>query len=111
MSCRGLRWIVSHMLNDLAWNDLAWNDRAGQPPCRTHDAGLWFADRPADIETAKLLCAQCPVRLACLEGALARSEPWGVWGGELFEHGLVIARKRPRGRPRKQVAEELRATA
>ncbi|MBR7560709.1 WhiB family transcriptional regulator, partial [Mycobacterium tuberculosis] len=30
--------------------------------------------------------------------------PWGVWGGEIFERGAVIARKRPRGRPRKNAA-------
>jgi WhiB family redox-sensing transcriptional regulator len=24
-----------------------------------------------------------------------------VWGGEIFERGAIIARKRPRGRPRK----------
>ena len=34
-------------------------------------------------------------------GALERREPWGVWGGELFLQGVVIPRKRPRGRPRK----------
>ena len=34
-------------------------------------------------------------------GALERREPWGVWGGELFDAGRVIPRKRPRGRPRK----------
>ncbi|HEX6577357.1 MAG TPA: WhiB family transcriptional regulator, partial [Jiangellaceae bacterium] len=33
--------------------------------------------------------------------AHARREPWGVWGGELFISGVVVARKRPRGRPRK----------
>jgi len=27
-----------------------------------------------------------------------------VWGGEIFDHGVVIARKRPRGRPRKVAA-------
>jgi WhiB family redox-sensing transcriptional regulator len=53
---------------------------------------------------AKALCADCPVRDACLAGALSRAEPWGVWGGEIFERGTVIARKRPRGRPRKVVA-------
>ena len=42
-----------------------------------------------------------PARLACLAGALERREPWGVWGGEIFERGTIIARKRPRGRPRK----------
>ena len=33
--------------------------------------------------------------------ALERREPWGVWGGQLFLAGVVIPRKRPRGRPRK----------
>ena len=45
-----------------------------------------------------------PLRDACLAGALDRAEPWGVWGGEIFERGVVIARKRPRGRPRKVAA-------
>ena len=40
----------------------------------------------------------------CLEGALERREPWGVWGGEIFDAGHVIARKRARGRPRKDIA-------
>ncbi|GAB3474474.1 WhiB family transcriptional regulator [Amycolatopsis cihanbeyliensis] len=70
-------------------------------PCRAGDADLWFAEAPADLERAKQLCTDCPVRAACLAGALARREPWGVWGGEIFERGAVVARKRPRGRPRK----------
>ena len=41
------------------------------------------------------------MRDLCLSGALERREPWGVWGGELFLQGVVIPRKRPRGRPRK----------
>ena len=55
----------------------------------------------ADVEVAKALCLDCPVRAECLAGALERREPWGVWGGELFLQGVVIPRKRPRGRPRK----------
>jgi WhiB family transcriptional regulator, redox-sensing transcriptional regulator len=70
-------------------------------PCQVQDADLWFADTPAELEVAKGLCDVCPVRRACLSGALERREPWGVWGGEIFEHGAVVARKRPRGRPRK----------
>ena len=23
----------------------------------------------------------------CLAGAIERAEPWGVWGGEIFERG------------------------
>lgn len=69
-------------------------------PCQSRPE-LFFAERPEQVERAKALCADCPLRLACLAGALARAEPWGVWGGELVEHGVVVPRKRPRGRPRK----------
>jgi len=85
-------------------------DTAASPdldlPCRSRDADLWFAESPADLEKAKRFCADCPVREACLTGALARREPWGVWGGEIFERGVVVARKRPRGRPRKNPVAE-----
>jgi WhiB family redox-sensing transcriptional regulator len=70
-------------------------------PCRTNDPELFFAESPADVEYAKTLCATCPVQRACLAGALERREPWGVWGGEWFVQGVVVPRKRPRGRPRK----------
>ena len=70
-------------------------------PCRVRNPELWFAESPSDVESAKALCQECPVRVTCLDGALDRREPWGVWGGELFLHGVVIPRKRPRGRPRK----------
>jgi WhiB family redox-sensing transcriptional regulator len=70
-------------------------------PCRANDAELFFAESPGDVELAKALCRDCPVRVECLAGALERREPWGVWGGELFLSGAVIPRKRPRGRPRK----------
>jgi WhiB family transcriptional regulator, redox-sensing transcriptional regulator len=72
-----------------------------QLPCRSYDPELFFAESPADVEFAKSLCTGCPVRLACLAGALERREPWGVWGGELFIQGVIVPRKRPRGRPRK----------
>ena len=73
-------------------------------PCRVYDPELWFAELPADVESAKALCQDCPVQSLCLDGALERREPWGVWGGELFLSGVVIPRKRPRGRPRKHEA-------
>lgn len=70
-------------------------------PCRENEADIWFADTPHGVEFAKALCGTCPVRTRCLMEALERQEPWGVWGGELFVQGSVVARKRPRGRPRK----------
>nr|WP_174343990.1 WhiB family transcriptional regulator [Gordonia soli] len=73
-------------------------------PCRVADPDLWFADDPRDLERAKSMCIDCPLRAECLRAALDRAEPWGVWGGEIFDRGVVIARKRPRGRPRKNAA-------
>ena len=70
-------------------------------PCWTADPDLWFAESPSDVESAKALCIPCPLREACLSGALERREPWGVWGGQLVIAGVVVPRKRPRGRPRK----------
>jgi WhiB family redox-sensing transcriptional regulator len=72
-------------------------------PCR-HEPDLFFAEAPEDIRLAKLLCEHCPVQAACLAGALRRGEPWGVWGGALFDRGMIIADKRARGRPRKAAA-------
>ena len=71
-------------------------------PCRRCDPDLFFAESPDDVEFAKSLCGDCPIRTACLSGAAERREPWGVWGGELFIGGVVVPRKRPRGRPRKE---------
>src|SRR4051794_32241231 len=66
---------------------------------------LFFSEQLDDILRAKAFCVECPVREPCLEAAIARREPWGVWGGELFANGRcwrrsVVADVRPRcGRP------------
>jgi WhiB family redox-sensing transcriptional regulator len=77
--------------------------------CRTGDGGLtriFFSEELQDIAKAKSLCAQCPNLLSCLEGAIARHEPWGVWGGQLFLNGKILATKRRRGRPPKVARPE-----
>jgi WhiB family redox-sensing transcriptional regulator len=79
-------------------------------PC-ADDPELFFAEAPEDVEAAKALCLGCRAREVCLAGALERREPWGVWGGELLLRGIVVPRKRPRGRPRKVAAEELTGAA
>ena len=79
-------------------------------PC-TEDPELFFAEAPADVEAAKALCQGCRARISCLEGALERREPWGVWGGELLLRGTIVPRKRPRGRPRKEDAAMAKAGA
>ncbi len=59
-----------------------------QGACREHDTDLFFhpegergsARRRRD-ETAKAVCAACPVLAQCRSHALAVKEPYGVWGG------------------------------
>ena len=41
--------------------------------------------RAARVARACAICAHCPVRAACLDGALERGEVWGVWGGVNLE--------------------------
>ncbi|HEU5043482.1 MAG TPA: WhiB family transcriptional regulator [Nocardioidaceae bacterium] len=74
---------------------------SGAPPCAGPQADLFFAEDAAWVKRAKALCATCPSRMPCLAGALERREPWGVWGGELFHGGTVVAYRRRRGRPPK----------
>lgn len=62
---------------------------------------LFFSDHLDAIARAKEICRSCSQLEICLSGALARREPAGVWGGELFANGTVLAFKRRRGRPRK----------
>ena len=69
---------------------------------------LFFSEEFVDIQRAKAICSTCTSKVDCLSGALERSEPWGVWGGELLEEGRVCATKRPRGRP---VTKSIRVTA
>ena len=93
----------THGASDNVWihdaNDDAWTEHA---VCRTGNGELtrvFFADSLSDIARARAICAQCPVMLPCLEGAVARREPGGVWGGQLFSGGRILTGKRRQGRP------------
>jgi WhiB family transcriptional regulator, redox-sensing transcriptional regulator len=72
---------------------------------------LFFSDQIPDIVAAKAICAACPLIVSCFEGALERREPWGVWGGQLFLNGKVLAQKRRRGRPPKNPPADIQLTA
>ncbi|MFM7409683.1 MAG: WhiB family transcriptional regulator, partial [Actinomycetota bacterium] len=52
---------------------------------------LFFSEEYVDVCRAKAICAKCTSRQSCLNDALQREEPWGVWGGELLENGRVVA--------------------
>lgn len=77
------------------WAEARCNDSAGTM------VGLFFSEELQDIARAKAICAKCPVMTECLEGALERREPWGVWGGQMFLNGKILMSKRRRGRPPK----------
>ncbi|MEY4130342.1 MAG: hypothetical protein RLZZ31_466 [Actinomycetota bacterium] len=84
-------------------DDISAEVRAGAA-CRDLNAsltGVYFSDNLDDIAIAKSICATCPVLTECLEGAIARHEPWGVWGGQMFVNGKILPSKRRRGRPPK----------
>jgi len=77
--------------------------------CRDGEGSLtnvFFSEELQDIARAKAICSECPALVQCLEGAAARREPWGVWGGQLFLNGKVLMTKRRRGRPPKNPRPE-----
>lgn len=75
-------------------------------PCHTADPELFYSEERSEIALAKSLCSECPMQRACLDGALSRAEPAGVWGGALFENGRIISAKRGVGRPRIHIQGE-----
>jgi WhiB family redox-sensing transcriptional regulator len=63
--------------------------------------GLFFSENPVDILRAKAICMRCSVREGCLQAAIERAEPCGVWGGQQLYEGEVVIGRRGRGRPRR----------
>lgn len=85
------------------------NDWWDEALCRDGEGSLadvFFSEELQDIARAKSICAECPAMVRCLEGAVARREPWGVWGGQLFLNGKILMTKRRRGRPPKNPRPE-----
>ena len=107
MEVRAMTVLFSELLVP-GWADekmIGLNDVTGEIalPCHSADPELFFAEDQASISAAKAACAKCPMIAACLEGAISRMEPCGVWGGELFVDGRAVAAKRTVGRPRRTI--------
>jgi WhiB family transcriptional regulator, redox-sensing transcriptional regulator len=68
---------------------------------------LFFSEDLFDLARAKAICGKCRLAEVCLDAALEREEPWGVWGGQLLLNGTVVVNKRPRGRPPKTPRPDL----
>ena len=67
--------------------NLSWRTKAA---CHGLDPQAFYP------ETAKAVCAVCPVQGACLEYALTRREKEGVWGGCTERERRRIIRQRRR---------------
>lgn len=55
--------------------------RTMSPEVFFHPEGERGSTRRRRAETAKAICAECPVLQQCRAHALAAHEPYGVWGG------------------------------
>jgi len=70
-----------------------WRKRAA---CKGIDADIFYpaTEDESDAAQAKAVCAECPVRQACLEYALAHREHEGIWGGSTERERRRIIRQR-----------------
>lgn len=49
--------------------------------CNEKDPDIFFPSDGSGVEKAKRICAECPVRMECLEYALENKVNHGIWGG------------------------------
>lgn len=54
---------------------------AADAKCLNADPDVFFPEKGGSTREAKRICAECPVRLECLEYALEQDERFGIWGG------------------------------
>ncbi|MGW5397842.1 WhiB family transcriptional regulator [Streptomyces sp. NPDC003952] len=76
------QWQTRAACRDLGWNRFF------------HPADERGEDREQRDAAAKRVCAECPVRAACLEHALRTRETYGVWGGLTEEERRTLVRSR-----------------
>jgi WhiB family redox-sensing transcriptional regulator len=70
-----------------------------QAACRGMPLELFFPTGElcaASGRKAVAVCRTCPIRLPCLDAALANREPAGVWGGFLPQERAEMLRHRAR---------------
>lgn len=63
--------------------------------CLSADADVFYPERGVGPARAKVICERCPVQAKCLNDALARREPHGIWGAATAsERRAILARRR-----------------
>ena len=71
---RLLRILMGAQAEPADWMDLA--------ACGEIGGDEWFPEKGSSSRAAKAVCMSCPVRLQCLEYALERNIPHGIFGGK-----------------------------
>lgn len=95
---------MSHLADLLGLNDTKWMDNPNRPcasptyatpkEIQAH-ADNWFSTQgEAQCDTAKALCAGCPVWMECLAWALPQTDLHGIWGGTSAIQRTNARRKR-----------------
>jgi WhiB family transcriptional regulator, redox-sensing transcriptional regulator len=64
--------------------------------CRDADPDLFFGNDERTRQAALSYCTNCPVRIECLEQALASRETYGIWGGTDEHERKRLLRQRRR---------------
>ena len=70
---------------------LMWRQQAA---CRDADTELFFPESDTAAGPALAICAECPVREACLDFALATNQADGIWGGATETERRRLRRRR-----------------
>jgi WhiB family redox-sensing transcriptional regulator len=75
---------------------VSWDENwAARSSCKKNMQDAFFSKGAANVERAKQVCANCPVRTECLAEALDKQIPWGVWGGMSERERRALLRRRP----------------
>jgi WhiB family redox-sensing transcriptional regulator len=69
--------------------------------CTRTDPELFYPGKGHLAEPAKEVCRRCPVRVECLEYALAHDERYGVWGATSARERQRLRRRQ--GRPTRAI--------
>jgi hypothetical protein len=78
-------------------------DQHDQLPCSNYPDAFFYDDETQsrgkrwNYQIAKELCSLCPIRVQCLDYALAADEDYGVWGGLSPVERRQLKRKKIRG--------------
>ncbi|MGA2522182.1 MAG: WhiB family transcriptional regulator [Acidimicrobiales bacterium] len=66
----------------------------GSGRCRDMDPAVFFPSDGIGVQNAQRICAECPMKVPCLEYALDNRVDHGVWGGTSERERRRILRRR-----------------